>query len=45
MSSVAKDYAYRVIINKNNRKPEPTIDIKTLLEYKADIKKYIKSKV
>lgn len=41
MSAVAKAYSYQVKIDKNKKKPEPTISTETLKAYKADIAKYL----
>lgn len=41
MSAVARDYSYQVKINKNKKKPEPTISKETLERYAADVAKYL----
>lgn len=40
MSAVAKNYVYQVKIDKDNRKPEPTISLQTLKQYQRDVAKY-----
>ena len=44
MSAVARDYVYQVSVKKETKKPEPTISLEKLVEYKADIAKYLKKK-
>lgn len=44
MSEVARDYAYLVKINKDNKKPDPTISLDMLKKYQADVEKYFREK-
>lgn len=44
MSAVARNYEYRVIIDKNKQKEEPTISLETLKKYQADVAKYLKER-
>lgn len=44
MSAVARDYAYQVKIEKNKKKPEPTISLEVLKGYQDDVAKYLKDK-
>ncbi len=41
MPAVARDYAYRVKIDKGNEKPKPTISLEVLKKYQADVAKYL----
>lgn len=41
MSAVARDYVYQVKIEKDEKRPEPTISLETLKKYQEDVAKYL----
>lgn len=43
MPTSARNYAYRVIIQSDEQKPEPTISLKTLRQYQNDVAKYLRN--
>ena len=44
MSAVARDYSYRVKVDKDCEKKEPTISLEQLKQYKQDVAKYLTKK-
>ena len=44
MSAVARNYGYRVIIDKDKKKPEPTISLAQLKARCEDAAKYLPKK-